>query len=261
MSLFQRNVSDSDDIFNVIAEGPHNGSSATGELWPGAVVTALGIEGDVLNWVERDPGTERAELGPTRSFIKISVNSLETLDMENTSENYSQDSSWFAVWTRSRQEKVAAAMLNMLGVQYYLPLKQDVRQWSDRKKIVFAPLFSGYLFVRMNPAKDSRLQVLKTPGIADFVANNSGPLPIPDQQIEDIRTILASKIQCTVVPIFEEGDFVRVVRGPLAGISGRYVRNNATFRLLISVEMINRSLELAVDHQDVEALCSAIRLN
>ncbi|MGO9338919.1 MAG: UpxY family transcription antiterminator [Terracidiphilus sp.] len=162
--------------------------------------------------------------------------------------------SWFAVWTRSRQEKVAAAMLETLGVSHFLPLKSEVRQWSDRKQTVHVPLFSGYLFVRMNPSKDSRLQVLKVPGIAGFVGNTSGPLPIPDQQIEDIRTVLTRRVECSVLPLLTEGDRVRVIRGPLEGIEGRLLRSNSTSRLLISIEMIHKSLAVTVSRQDVELM-------
>lgn len=165
---------------------------------------------------------------------------------------FPSDSRWFAVWTRSRQEKVAASMLETLGVPHFLPLKSEVRQWTDRKQTVMVPLFSGYLFVRMNPNKDSRLQVLKTPGIAGFIGNHTGPLPIPDQQIEDIQTVLTQQVECTVLPLLEEGDRVRVVRGPLAGIDGRLVRANSTCRLVISIEMIHKSVAVNVSRQDVE---------
>jgi transcription antitermination factor NusG len=104
-------------------------------------------------------------------------------------------------------------MLQLSGVQHFLPLKSEVRQWSDRRQTVSVPLFSGYLFVRMNPTKDSLLRVLKAPGIAGLVGNSAGPLPIPDRQIEDIRTVLAQRVECTAIPILEEGDLVRVVRG------------------------------------------------
>lgn len=164
------------------------------------------------------------------------------------------DSRWFAVWTRSRQEKVAAAMLETLGVQHFLPLKSEVRQWSDRKQTVNVPLFSGYLFVRMNPTKDSRLQVLRAPGIAGFVGNNIGPLPIPEQQIEDIRMVLTRRVECKVLPLLEEGDRVRVVRGVLTGVEGRIVHCNSTSRLLISVAIIHKSLSVSVSRQDVELL-------
>ena len=166
------------------------------------------------------------------------------------------DASWYAVWTRSRQEKVAAVMLETFGIQHFLPLKSEVRQWSDRKQTVNVPLFSGYLFVRMNPTKDSRLQVLKAPGIAGFVGNSTGPLPIPEQQIDDIRTVITGRPECMVLPLLEKGDRVRVVRGPLTGVEGRLLQGNSIFRLLISIEMINKTLAVSVSRQDVELLNS-----
>jgi transcription antitermination factor NusG len=168
--------------------------------------------------------------------------------------NHSDGSQWFAVWTRSRQEKSAAAVLGMLGVPHFLPLKSEVRQWSDRKQTVTVPLFSGYLFVRINPARDGRLQVLKTPGIAGFVGNQAGPLPVPDQQIEDIRTVLETRVECSVFPLLNEGDCVRVIRGPLVGVEGRLVRTNSSIRLSISIEMIQKSLLVSVSRHDVELL-------
>jgi transcription antitermination factor NusG len=172
--------------------------------------------------------------------------------MDFDAEDYAPDSSWFAVWTRSRQEKVASAMLETLGVPHFLPLKSELRQWSDRKQTVTVPLFAGYLFVRMNPTHDGRLQVLKAPGIVGFVGNSTGPLAIPDRQIEDIRRVISLGVDCTVLPLFEQGSRVRVIRGPLAGVEGTLVRSNSTFRLLISIEMIHKSLTVSVSPNDVE---------
>jgi transcriptional antiterminator RfaH len=168
-------------------------------------------------------------------------------------EAYDPDPSWYAVWTRSRQEKVAAVSLNNLGIRYYLPLKSELRQWSDREQMVEVPLFSGYLFVCISLLKmNSKLQVLKVPGIVGFIGNQTGPLPIPDQQIKDIRTVLTTGVECSVYPFFNEGNRVRVVRGPLAGIEGSLLHTNSTSRLLISVEMIRQSLSLSVLPNDVE---------
>jgi len=168
--------------------------------------------------------------------------------------NSQTDSQWFAVWTRSRQEKSSAAILEAIGIPHYLPLKSEVRQWSDRRQTVTVPLFTGYLFVRMNSARDRRLEVLKTPGIAGFVGNQTGPLPVPDQQIEDIRTVLETRVECNVFPLLNEGDCVRVVRGPLAGVEGKLVRTNSSIRLSISIEMIHKSLLVSVSRNDVELL-------
>jgi transcription antitermination factor NusG len=166
---------------------------------------------------------------------------------------------WFAVWTRSRQEKSAASVLEKLGVPHFLPLISKIRQWSDRKQTVTVPLFSGYLFVRINPFRDGRLQVLKTPGIAGFVGNRSGPLPVPDHLIDGIRTIIESRVECIALPLFNEGDRVRVVRGPLTGVEGILVRSNLSTRLSVSIEMINKSLLVNVSRHDVELLeyCAA----
>jgi transcription antitermination factor NusG len=145
-------------------------------------------------------------------------------------------------------------MLHTLEVPYFLPLKSETRQWTDRRRTVQVPLFSGYLFVRINPTKDSRLQVLKTPGIAGLVGNHTGPLPIPDRQIENIRTVLTQRIECAVLPLLQEGARVRVVRGPLAGVEGKLVRVNSRSRLLISIDLIHKTLAVNISRNDVEPL-------
>lgn len=164
------------------------------------------------------------------------------------------DPQWFAVWTRSRQEKMCAAMLEAMGIAHFLPMKSEVHQWSDRKQIITVPLFSGYLFVRISPAGDHRLDVLKTPGIAGFVGNQAGPLPVPEQQIEAIRTIVRERPLCAVLPLLHEGDPVQVKRGPLAGIQGRLVRSNSSTRLAVSIKMLDKSLLVSVSIHDVELI-------
>lgn len=159
---------------------------------------------------------------------------------------------WYAVWTRSRQEKSAAAILSVLDVHHFLPLKHEVRQWSDRRQAVTVPLFSGYLFVRMNLSKESRLRVLNTAGIVGFVGNQTGPSPIPDLQIQSIRTVVETRTECQVVPLLQEGDRVRILRGPLSGIEGILVRSNSSVRVSISIEMIHKSLMVSVSRDDVE---------
>jgi transcription antitermination factor NusG len=205
---------------------------------------------------ERSRGTERAKLRPPRALKKepnhVPKSGEQAMDYEIG--KYPSGVQWFAVWTRSRQEKTSAAMLEAVGVPHFLPLKSEVRQWSDRKQTIAVPLFTGYLFVRINPAKDSRLEVLKTPGIAGFVGNQTGPLPVPDQQIEDIRTVLEKRVECVVLPMLHEGDPVRVVRGPLTGVEGRLVRGNSSTRLAIFIEMIHKTLVVSVSRNDVELI-------
>ena len=75
---------------------------------------------------------------------------------------------WYAVWTKSRQEKSAAATLGSLGISHYLPLYSELRQWSDRKQAIQVPLFPGYLFVHVNPLSRNKRKVLMTPGVINL---------------------------------------------------------------------------------------------
>jgi transcription termination/antitermination protein NusG len=128
----------------------------------------------------------------------------------------------------------------------------EVRQWSDRKQTLSLPLFGGYIFVRIDPLSSRKLAVLKTPGVVRFIGNTHGPVAIPGQQIEDIRTVLALGIHCEAHPFLKEGDRVRVVRGALVGVEGTLLRTNSESRLLVSIEMIQRSVAVNVSRQDVE---------
>jgi len=198
-----------------------------------------------------------------RSRIYEAVSSTAACRSAESNEVYSTDmddpeSHWYAVWIRSRQEKVTSTMLNNIGVQHYLPLKSELRQWSDRKQMVETPVFGGYLFVRINLMNKSRLQVLKSPGVICLIGNNAGPLPIPDQEIQDIRRVLAARIAYSHYAALNKGDRVRVVRGVLAGVEGTLVRANQTSRLVVSVELIHQSLAVCVSADDVERIGTAL---
>jgi transcription termination/antitermination protein NusG len=164
----------------------------------------------------------------------------------------SLEGAWYAVLTRSRQEKVAASMLSYLAVAHFLPLIVQERRWSDRKQMVSMPLFPGYLFVRIVRSSDILLRVLKVPGVVDFVRNRNGPMAIPEKEIENVQAVLSRGNGCSPHPFLKAGDRVRVVRGALAGIEGTLVRSGAQSKLVISVEMIQRSVAVNVDSSDVE---------
>ena len=163
------------------------------------------------------------------------------------------EASWYAVSTRSRQEKVAASMLESFGIENFLPLAMERRQWSDRKQVVNLPLFPGYLFVRIPMLHELQLRVLKVPGVVKFIGNHAGPQAIPDAEIEGVQIVLSHRIPCTPCSIPRVGDRVRVFRGLLAGIEGTFVRSGSDTRLVISVEMIQQSISVQVDASDVES--------
>ncbi len=164
-----------------------------------------------------------------------------------------EDSYWYAVRTRSRHEKVVATQFDQLGIENFLPQTTEVRKWSDRKKLVELPLFPGYTFVRLVPSSGSRLRVLQTHGVAGFVGTPSlGMVPIPDQQIEDIRTVLAAKVAVRQHPYLQIGQRVRVRGGALDGMEGILVSQSGDQSLVIAVEPIQRSMSIRVEGYTVE---------
>jgi transcription antitermination factor NusG len=165
-----------------------------------------------------------------------------------------ESSLWFAVQTYSRQEKVAAGQLTLKGVNNYLPLVARLHQWSDRRKEVEMPLFPCYLFVQITPSAERRVEVLQVGGVIGFIGAQRQGLPIPDKQIEDVRTLLQNKISLDPYPFLKIGQRVRICSGPLDGIEGILVRRNGMRRLVISVDNLERSLSICVEGLAVEGI-------
>jgi transcription antitermination factor NusG len=158
---------------------------------------------------------------------------------------------WFAVWTRSRHESFVRQQLAGRGVEAFLPTVTRWSRWKDRKKRIDWPLFPGYCFARVAPG-ESR-SVLGCAGVVGFVSFNGCPAPIPDQEIESVRTLVESDLRFDPCPLVREGELVEVVRGPLRGVVGRLVRKGAHARLVLSVGLIGRGVTVEVDAADVRA--------
>ena len=163
-----------------------------------------------------------------------------------------EQAQWYAIRTRSRHEKMVADQLDKLGVENFLPLVKRTRQWSDRVKEVELPLFSGYTFVRVVLSSPDRLRVLQTHGVAGFVGINCCGTAIPDNQIEDIRTLLASEVPFEEQPFLRVGQRVRVRGGALDGVEGILSAQNDDHSLVISLEPIQRSLSVRIQGYIVE---------
>lgn len=167
---------------------------------------------------------------------------------------------WYAVSTRARHEKAAASMLENLGIRHFLPLMTTMRRWSDRKQTVVSPLFPCYFFVHISNSAESRLRVLKIPGVVRLVGNPHGPVAIPDYEIESLQVVLSQGIGCLPCPYLEPGDRVRILRGVLAGIEGTFLRCGRDTKLVLSIEMIQRSVAINIDGCDVERISHGSRL-
>lgn len=132
----------------------------------------------------------------------------------------------------------------------FLPTLTRWSRWKDRKKAVDWPLFAGYCFARFNPA--DHLHILRCPSVAGVVTFCGELAPLPDHEVESLRTLVTSDLQFDPVPFIKEGDRVEVVHGALKGVVGRLVRKGDHARLVLSVEMISQAVSVHVDAADVK---------
>lgn len=161
---------------------------------------------------------------------------------------------WYAVRTRSRHEKLVARQLESQGIESFLPVITKISNWSDRRKEVELPLFSGYAFVRLDHASGDRVRVLKTQGVVNFVGVQGSGIPIPDQEIENINILLASKVTYQERPYLHVGQRVRVCGGALDGVEGILAAENSDRSLVISVGLVQRSISVRVAGYNVEPI-------
>ena len=154
--------------------------------------------------------------------------------------------------TRSRHERVVEKSLHGQGITTFLPMITEIHRWSDRKKIVESPLFSGYVFVRLAAMPEERTNVLRTHGVVQFVGTHGTGIPIPEEQIEAVKAIMSSNVPFTNHRFLKLGQRVRVREGALDGVEGILVSHNGVRNMIISVDAIQRSLCIQIEGYKVE---------
>lgn len=157
---------------------------------------------------------------------------------------------WYAVYTCANHEKRVREQLELRCVDSFLPLYETVRRWKDRRMRLQLPLFPGYVFARM--ALQNRLQVLQVPGIVRLVGFGGHPIALPDEEIEGLRKGLTSGILAEPHPFLTVGRRVRIMSGPLAGREGVLLRKKGSLRVVLSIELILRSVVVDVAEENIE---------
>ena len=153
--------------------------------------------------------------------------------------------SWYALYTRHQHEKTVAHVLSNKRFEIFLPLYTATHQWRDRAKELFLPLFPCYVFIR--GGLDRHLEIMTTPGVHEFVGIRGKPSVIPEDEIEAVRRVLERSLRVEPYPFLNCGDWVRVKSGPLAGLEGILVRKKNSLRLVLSVELLEKSVAVELD--------------
>jgi transcription antitermination factor NusG len=162
---------------------------------------------------------------------------------------------WFAVYTSPRHEKRVSQYLGQKEIEHYLPLYRTQRKWRDGSKVTLnLPLFPGYLFVHIS--KSERVPVLQVPGVLSFVGGTGRqPAPLPEAEINALRAGLPLR-RAEPHPLLTVGQRARIRSGALAGMEGVVVRRKNSLRVVLTMELIKRSVAVEVDEAELETLIS-----
>jgi transcription antitermination factor NusG len=148
---------------------------------------------------------------------------------------------WYPVYTQSRAEKKAYQALINKGIEAYLPLRRQLKQWSDRKKWVEDPFIKSYLFVRI--PEHEQAEVLMTKGIARFIYFSSRITAMPDRQIEELKLLMASHYELEITEEnLQTGEKIIIKAGPLKGITGEIISYRSQKQLLLRLESLGCSI-------------------
>jgi transcription antitermination factor NusG len=159
--------------------------------------------------------------------------------------------SWYATYTRCNHERIVNKILTDRGISTFLPQIIVPSKRKDRKILIRKALFPNYLFVDLNEARETWMQVFRTPGVVR-ICGNGRPTPVPDEDIESIRIFVNSDRNVYPLPYLQIGSRVQVISGPLAGAIGVLVKEDRKRRrLVISIELMGQSVSATLYDDEV----------
>jgi transcription antitermination factor NusG len=170
---------------------------------------------------------------------------------------------WYAAYTKHQHEKRVADFFTHKGFEVFFPVYVAAHRWKDRTQMVTLPLFPCYIFLRTD--LERKLEILRTPGVFGLVGNAGRATSIPDGDLDMVRRVTADRGRVAPHPYLKCGDRVRVCVGLLAGAEGILVQVKNRYRVVVSVELLQKAVAVEVDLSVLERLGfspgSAVSLN
>jgi len=159
---------------------------------------------------------------------------------------------WFAIYTRSSFEKRVGEHFAVRNIDYFLPTYRIIHRWKNRcTKTIYPVLFPGYIFVQILPTE--RIRVLEVPGVVYIVGTQRKPTPLPGTWIDSLRTG-AQMYDIEPHPYLAIGQRARINQGPFIGLEGIIVRKTNALRVILSLDMIMKSISVELDESYVELI-------
>lgn len=153
---------------------------------------------------------------------------------------------WYVITTKSRAEKKVSLGLTKLGIDHFLPLQKQLKQWKDRKKWVEVPLFHSYIFVFIQ--EQFRNEVFEVAGVVKYLAVKGAPSVLQPEEIERIKKICSQEHEVSITANeLQRGAEVEVTEGPLKGLKGRIKERGNNAYLYIQIENLGFTASFKIE--------------
>ena len=159
---------------------------------------------------------------------------------------------WYVLHTKSRFENVVHDGLLKKNIEVYLPRIKVQSKRRDRRLMIRVPLFPGYVFVKTDLHPYHHLDIVKTVGAVRLIGTKDGPVPVPEDTIESLKIMVSVDQPILTGNRLKKGDRVMVLNGPLAGVTGTFVRYRGKGRVVVNIEALGQYAGVDVDENDVE---------
>lgn len=161
---------------------------------------------------------------------------------------------WYVAQTQARAEERARINLKRQGFEAYLPRYQRERRHARRRDLVKAPLFPGYIFVRLDLEVAAWRSINGTFGISQLICFGDRPAAVPEGVVEEIA---ARENQDGLIPLqpqpFRKGEALRIVSGALAECFGLFERMADRDRVILLLDLLGRKVRVEARMQTVAA--------
>ncbi|WP_143960507.1 UpxY family transcription antiterminator [Litoribacter populi] len=164
-----------------------------------------------------------------------------------------EDKKWYVMYTAPRAEKKVTQRLEENGLEVFLPMIEEIRQWSDRKKKVQRALFNGYIFVKTT--RDKLWESLQVQGAVKFVHFAGNHATVRDQEIDAIKRLLETGVAVEVDSSeIETGEKVKILGGPMQGFEGECVQRGNKDYFIIRIPTIHQNVMVSIPRKFLEVL-------
>ena len=163
---------------------------------------------------------------------------------------FSPTDTWFALHVRTNHEKSVCSALREKGFETFLPTVGLTRRWKDRVVSLDTPLFPGYAFSKFDSQRP--LPVLRTNGVLQVLGYGSRPSAVPVDRLSAILRMTTIGSRAVPFPYLRIGQRINVRTGPLAGLDGILVRRKGLRYLVVSIDILNRSVATEIDLADIK---------